>query len=88
VPVVRSADKKSLSELIPIYNELITLARQRRLSVEQTGSSIATVSNYGTFGLVWATPIPLPEQTLVLGLGVGRISPVWDKQKNHSSHQH
>lgn len=82
VPVVRSADKKSLNELIPIYNELINSARQRKLAIEQTGGSIATVSNYGTFGLVWATPIPLPEQTLVLGLGAGRVSPVLDKEKN------
>lgn len=81
VPVIRNADKKSLKELLPIYNELIALARQRRLPVEATGGSIATISNYGTFGLVWATPIPLPEQTLVLGLGAGRISPVWDEEK-------
>ena len=37
-----------------------------------TGGSIATVTNFGTFGLTWATPIPLPEQTLVLGMGAGR----------------
>lgn len=81
VPVIREADKKPLKELIPIYNELIELARQRRLPAEATGSSIATVSNYGTFGLVWATPIPLPEQTLVLGLGAGRKMPLWDEEK-------
>ncbi|MGB9601422.1 MAG: dihydrolipoamide acetyltransferase family protein [Limisphaerales bacterium] len=80
VPVIRNADKKSLKELVPIYNELITLARQRRLPPEATGGSIATISNYGTFGLVWATPIPLPEQTLVLGLGAGVVSPVWNEE--------
>ncbi|MEO6788222.1 MAG: 2-oxo acid dehydrogenase subunit E2, partial [Chthoniobacteraceae bacterium] len=37
---------------------------------------------FGTFGLTWATPIPLPEQTLVLGLGAGSIVPSWDKEKN------
>ncbi len=82
VPVIRDADKKKLNELVPVYNELISLARQRRLPAEMTGGSIATVSNYGTFGLVWATPIPLPEQTLVLGIGAGRVSPVWDETKN------
>lgn len=81
VPVIRNADKKSLKELLPIYNELVELARQRRLPAEATGSSIATVSNYGTFGLIWATPIPLPEQTLVLGLGAGRKMPLWDEEK-------
>ena len=36
------------------------------------------MTNYGTFGLTFATPIPLPEQTLVLGMGVGRTVPNWD----------
>jgi pyruvate/2-oxoglutarate dehydrogenase complex dihydrolipoamide acyltransferase (E2) component len=41
--------------------------------------SIATVTNYGTFGLTLATPIPLPEQTLVLGMGAGRKVPRFDE---------
>jgi len=40
------------------------------------------VTNYGTFGLIWATPIPLPEQTLVLGMGAGRHAPSWDEGKS------
>ena len=82
VPVVRNADVRPLSELITFYNELVALARQRRLPPEATGGSIATVTNFGTFGLTWATPIPLPEQTLVLGLGAGRKIPFWDNKKN------
>jgi len=81
VPVIRAADKKPLKELVPYYNELIELARARKLPPEATGGSIATVTNYGTFGLVWATPIPLPEQTLVLGMGAGRRMPHWDEAK-------
>jgi pyruvate/2-oxoglutarate dehydrogenase complex dihydrolipoamide acyltransferase (E2) component len=78
VPVMRAVDKTPLAELTPKYNELVELARQRRLPPTATGGSIATVTNFGTFGLTWATPIPLPEQTLVLGLGAGRIEPSWD----------
>jgi pyruvate/2-oxoglutarate dehydrogenase complex dihydrolipoamide acyltransferase (E2) component len=81
VPVLRGADKKSLSELVVRYNELVELARQRKLPADATGGSIATVTNYGTFGLIWATPIPLPEQTLVLGMGAGRRAPYWDEAK-------
>ncbi|MCU0782760.1 MAG: 2-oxo acid dehydrogenase subunit E2 [Verrucomicrobia bacterium] len=79
VPVIRSADKKPLKELVTRYDELIELARQRRLPGDATGGSTATVTNFGTFGLMWATPIPLPEQTLVLGLGAGRKMPRWDE---------
>jgi len=82
VPVLRNADKRSLKDLIEPYNQLVELARQRRLPAEATGGSIATVTNFGTFGLIWATPIPLPEQTLVLGLGAGRRVPFWDEAKN------
>ena len=82
VPVIRHADKRSLGDLVGRYNELVELARQRRLPTDATGGSIATVTNYGTFGLTWATPIPLPEQTLVLGMGAGRRAPSWDEAQN------
>jgi pyruvate/2-oxoglutarate dehydrogenase complex dihydrolipoamide acyltransferase (E2) component len=81
VPVIRRADERPLRDLVERYNELVELARQRRLPSDATGGSIATVTNYGTFGLTWATPIPLPEQTLVLGMGAGRQVPHWDDAK-------
>jgi pyruvate/2-oxoglutarate dehydrogenase complex dihydrolipoamide acyltransferase (E2) component len=81
VPVIRNADKRPLKELVVRYNELVELARARRLPADATGGSIATVTNFGTFGLTWATPIPLPEQTLVLGMGAGRKVPFWDEAK-------
>ena len=81
VPVLRGADKKPLKELVVRYDELVELARQRKLPADATGGSVATVTNFGTFGLIWATPIPLPEQTLVLGLGAGRRMPHWDEAK-------
>src|SRR5262249_46219455 len=81
VPVVRNADKKPLKDLVQRYNELIELAHNRKLPTDATGASIATVTNFGTFGLVWATPIPLPEQTLVLGMGAARQMPQWDEAK-------
>jgi len=77
VPVLREANKRPLKELVGRYNELVEQARQRRLPPGATGGSVATVTNFGTFGLTWATPIPLPEQTLVLGMGAGRVVPNW-----------
>jgi pyruvate/2-oxoglutarate dehydrogenase complex dihydrolipoamide acyltransferase (E2) component len=81
VPVLRAVEKKSLKELVERYNELVELARQRKLPTDATGGSIATVTNFGTFGLTWATPIPLPEQTMVLGMGAARRVPSWDATK-------
>ena len=84
VPVIRSADSNALNELVARYDELVELARQRQLPADATGGSIATVTNFGTFGLTWATPIPLPEQTLVLGMGAARKVPHWDERSSNS----
>jgi pyruvate/2-oxoglutarate dehydrogenase complex dihydrolipoamide acyltransferase (E2) component len=82
VPIVRSADKASLTDLTSKYRELVDLARKRRISPDMQAGGIAAVSNFGTFGVEWGTPIPLPDQTLLLGLGAGRKVPSWDETKN------
>jgi pyruvate/2-oxoglutarate dehydrogenase complex dihydrolipoamide acyltransferase (E2) component len=82
VPVIRKADQRRLQELVAPYDELVELARDRKLPLDATGGSIATVTNFGTFGLTWATPIPLPEQSLVLGIGAARRVPSWDASKD------
>jgi pyruvate/2-oxoglutarate dehydrogenase complex dihydrolipoamide acyltransferase (E2) component len=79
VPVIRKADQRPLKNLVQRYNELIEFAHLRKLPPDATGGSIATVTNFGTFGLTWATPIPLPEQTLVLGMGAAHRAPHWDE---------
>jgi pyruvate/2-oxoglutarate dehydrogenase complex dihydrolipoamide acyltransferase (E2) component len=81
VPVIRNADKVPLADLTGQYDELVDLARRRRLTGEQTSGGIASVSNFGTFGLDWGTPIPLPDQTLLLGLGAGKKTPTWSEEK-------
>lgn len=80
VPVIRNADQFPLDDLVSRYNRLVELARQRRLPAADTGGSIATITNYGTFGLTLATPIPLPEQTILLGMGAGQTVPNWNPQ--------
>src|SRR5881398_92170 len=81
VPVIRAADKVSLADLVSKYQELVDLARKRRISPDMQAGGIATVSNFGTFGVEWGTPIPLPDQTLLLGLGAGKKVPSWDETK-------
>ena len=81
VPVIRAADKTSLADLTAKYQQLVDLARKRRISPDMQAGGLATVSNFGTFGVEWGTPIPLPDQTLLLGLGVGKKVPAWDEAK-------
>jgi pyruvate/2-oxoglutarate dehydrogenase complex dihydrolipoamide acyltransferase (E2) component len=81
VPVIRHVDQKSLADLQAPYEELVKLARERRLPKSAVGTGIATITNVGPFGITAASPIPLPEQNLVLGLMAGRKVPVWDEGK-------
>lgn len=80
VPVIREVDGKTLAELTEPYDALVQQSRKRKLPPDARGAGIATVTNFGTFGIVWATPIPLPEQNLVLGLGAGTKVPHWDAE--------
>jgi pyruvate dehydrogenase E2 component (dihydrolipoamide acetyltransferase) len=80
VPVLRKVDQKSLFELTKDYAEMVERGRRRRLSEDDLRGGIATVTNFGTFGLTSGTPIPLPNETLILGLGAGVKKPVWSDQ--------
>jgi pyruvate/2-oxoglutarate dehydrogenase complex dihydrolipoamide acyltransferase (E2) component len=82
VPILRGADKTSLADLTTKYEELVSLGRARRISPEMQSGGIAAVSNFGTFGAEWGTPIPLPDQTMILGLGAGKKTPRWDEPKS------
>lgn len=80
VPVVRKVDQKCLRELMAEYDDLVDRARRRRLTEDDVKGGIATVTNFGTFGLTTGTPIPLPNETLILGIGAGVKKPVWSEQ--------
>jgi len=80
VPVLRRVDQKSLFDLTNEYAEMVERGRRRRLSEDDLRGGIATVTNFGTFGLTSGTPIPLPNETLILGLGAGVKKPVWSEQ--------
>lgn len=81
VPIMRGIDGKSLEELTLPYEKLVKLGQQRKLTPEMMEAGIATVTNVGPFGITAATPIPLPEQNLLLGLMAGQKVPKWDAEK-------
>ena len=81
VPVLRNVDQKSVLDLSTDYEYLVTQSRDKKVPEEAVGGGIATVTNFGTFGLQWATPVPLPSETLILGMGSGEKRPKWDDAK-------
>ncbi len=80
VPVLRRVNERSLEELVGEYNEVVAQARARRLSESYMGGGIATVTNFGGFGLTYATPMPLPSESLILGVGAVVKEPVWSDE--------
>ena len=75
-PVVRKVETLNLAKLTVIVDDVITKGRAGRVS--DAGDAVAAVSNYGTFGIDWATPIPLPGQGVLLGIGAVRAVPDWN----------
>ena len=80
VPVFANLDKQPLAELPAQYKKFLQAAKEKRLPPEATIPAIATVTNFGTLGVRWATPIPLPSETLIVGLGYGEKRPFWDEK--------
>ncbi|MBR5895001.1 MAG: 2-oxo acid dehydrogenase subunit E2 [Akkermansia sp.] len=80
VPVMRNVDQYTLDELIDEYNKVVAQARDRKLDPAYVGGGIATVSNFGGFGLTFASPMPLPSESLILGVGSVEKTPVWSDE--------
>jgi pyruvate/2-oxoglutarate dehydrogenase complex dihydrolipoamide acyltransferase (E2) component len=80
VPVFANLDKQPLAELPGQYKKFLQAAREKRLPEEAKRPAIASVTNFGTLGVHWATPIPLPTETLIVGLGYGEVRPFWDEK--------
>ncbi|MFZ3072986.1 MAG: dihydrolipoamide acetyltransferase family protein [Thermodesulfobacteriota bacterium] len=78
VPVVKDADKKTIIALASEIHELGLKARDRKLSVEELKGSSFTITNYGTVGGTYATPIINFPDVAILGMGRIKDAP-WVK---------
>jgi pyruvate/2-oxoglutarate dehydrogenase complex dihydrolipoamide acyltransferase (E2) component len=76
MPVIEDADQKSYADLEAEVAASTEEARHGK-GPGWTGA-IAAVSNYGSLGLDWATPVPAAGQNCILGVGAPRRQPVWN----------
>jgi pyruvate dehydrogenase E2 component (dihydrolipoamide acetyltransferase) len=66
VASVKDADKKSIVQLSKEIKELVTMANEGRIGVEQLRGSTFTVTNIGAIGGLWSTPIiNYPESAIL-----------------------
>ena len=75
VPVIRHADRYNLNGLATLVNDLAARARQGALKPDEISGGTYTVSNVGTFGNVFGTPIINQPQVGILALGAIRKKP-------------
>lgn len=76
VPVIRDADEKNLLGLARTVNDLAERARTRRLKPDETQGGTFTLTNHGTTGSLFATPIINQPQAGILGVGAVVKRPV------------
>ncbi|MFC6591392.1 dihydrolipoyllysine-residue acetyltransferase [Deinococcus lacus] len=81
VPVVKDADKKSITELVLELSELAGRARERKLKPDEMQGGTFTISNLGGIGGHAFTPIVNPPEVAILGVSRGGMEPVWNKEK-------
>ncbi len=69
VPVIKDVDKKTILELAKEIQELSQKARERKIKIEEMKGSTFTITNYGHFGGIFATPIINYPDVAILGTG-------------------
>ncbi len=77
VPVVHHVDRKDLVQISLELADLAERTRKREVKLEELRGATFTVSNMGGLGAGPFTPIILPPQVAILGVGKGRRTPVY-----------
>ncbi len=80
VPVLKDADRKSITEIVLELNELAAKARERKLKPEEMSGATFSISNLGGIGGHGFTPIVNPPEVAILGVSRGGMEPVWNKE--------
>lgn len=75
VPVIKNADMLNLVGLSKTVNDLANRARNNQLKPDEIQGGTYTVTNVGTFGSVFGTPIINQPQVAILALGAIRKVP-------------
>ena len=76
VPVIRNADEKNVTGLQRSIVDLSTRARSRQLKPDEVQGGTFSITNFGSFGSVFATPVINQPQVAILGVGVVEKVPV------------
>ena len=76
VPVIRNADEKNIVGLQRSIVDLAARARSRQLRPDEVSGGTFSITNFGSFGSVIATPVINQPQVAILGVGAVTKEPV------------
>ncbi|MFQ9314768.1 dihydrolipoamide acetyltransferase family protein [Dysgonomonas mossii] len=76
VPVIKDADKLSLSGLAVSVNNMANKARANKLSPDEIQGGTFTITNFGSFKSLFGTPIINQPEVAILGVGIIEKKPV------------
>ena len=77
VPVIRDADKKSITELSVELNELAEKARKKKIMPDELQGGNFAISNLGGIGGTNFTPIVYRPNVAILGVSRSQMEPVY-----------
>jgi 2-oxoglutarate dehydrogenase E2 component (dihydrolipoamide succinyltransferase) len=69
VPVIKSADEKNVTGLQKSIVDLAGRARSKQLKPDDISGGTFSITNFGSFGSVFATPVINQPQVAILGVG-------------------
>lgn len=81
VPVVKNADFKTTLQISQDIQQLAGKAREGKLALEDMKGATITVTNIGSVGGVYATPIINHPEVAILGMYKIETKPVWNGEK-------
>ena len=76
VPVIPAVDEKSILGLQKSVNDLANRARNKQLKPDEVTQGTFSITNYGSYGSLFATPAINQPQSAILGLGAIHKAPV------------
>ena len=76
VPVIRNADEKNVVGLARSIADLASRARSRQLRPDEVQGGTFSITNFGSFGSIFATPVINQPQVGILGVGAVNKEPV------------
>jgi len=77
VPVIRDADRKTITEIAVELGSLSKKARDRKLTLDEMAGGVFTITNLGGIGGTSFTPVVNQPEVAILGVSRGSLEPVW-----------